>query len=218
MWRLLPGWLIRQQHGLAEERASTWWEVPSHLESELKDLHDHRTYRYSERKFPLFDCLQEKLTACLGLQFPASHLNWVPSIRARLWRHFPSVVIVQLTEPHEPWMQPTWAPESGPKTESRATGFSPGLKFPVWPRPSDPSPPRVIWSLNTQATGPNVDQLPHPTPPLDLELSCKPQNPPLIHGPHLASGLTPVTPAPGSAPFTPTGSLRGTQSSWIAAA
>lgn len=65
--------------------------------AELEDLRDNRTCRHSQRKFPLFDYLQENSTACLGLQFLVSHLL---SVRTSLWLHFPLVVVMQSMDLH----------------------------------------------------------------------------------------------------------------------
>lgn len=74
---------------MAGEDEGITWEAPSHWETELLHFSDNRTCRHRERKFPVIQYLQKKPKACLGLQFPVSHLMWVTRTRDRIMTSLP---------------------------------------------------------------------------------------------------------------------------------
>lgn len=145
------------------------------MDSELEDLSDNRTCRHRERKFPLFECLTGKPQRVCGTL--VSCRKQEPSVTGQV--HFPSVAMVQLSLLHYLWLQQIWAPESGPKSlhskpEAKSLGVSLQSSHILLAVPHS-------FGLGTPRLQ-REDQLLSSAPPLEVELSSKPQNPFLIHG------------------------------------
>lgn len=99
---------------------------------------------------------------------------------ARLWLHFPSVAILQVSLLHHLWMQQIWAPESGPKSSHS----KPEAKSPEFP--SRAKPPSLATSSGLFHTlhcwdwepprPQSKDQLPSSAPPLEGNSPLTPES------------------------------------------